>query len=172
MSFQDALALDAEQDAGSDLADILRPVNWFILTADEAYAEWYDLDRWVKVVLRDTYGLPPSILPPFWHRHDELIWELSALHLSWRSSYDSDAPPSAPSMWHRELAEARNRLREWASLSGTRIDRDRPTRQTVWPGEAPIPPAEERQIDNRDEDFHLFVQEDINSRRRVEKRLE
>jgi hypothetical protein len=66
-------------DVGSDFAEALRPVNWNPLTADEAYSEWHDLDKWVKW-LRKTYGLPPPILPPFWHRHDELIWELSALH--------------------------------------------------------------------------------------------
>lgn len=171
MSSNDAGADQSEPESGSDFADVRRPVNWFLLTADEAYAEWYDLDRWVKVVLRDTYGLPPSMLPPFWHRHDELIWELSALHLYWRSSFDSDAPPSAPTMWHRELAEGRNRLREWVSLSGTRLDRDRPTRQTAWPGEPPIAPVPERAIANRDEDFHHFVQEDIASRRQIEQRV-
>lgn len=171
VSVQNALPLDAAQDIGTASADPLSPVNWFLLSADEAYAEWYDLDKWVKIVLRDTYGLPPSILPPFWHRHDELIWELSALHLLWRSSYDSEAPPSGPTMWHRELGEARNRLREWTSLSGTRLDRDRPTRPPAWPGESPTQPVAERQIDDRDEDFHLFVQEDVESRRHVEQRL-
>lgn len=156
-------------DAGTDF-DALQPVNWFLLTADEAHAEWYDLDRWVKDVLRDTYGLPPSILPPFWHRHDELIWELSALHLYWRSSYASDAPPSAPCSWHRELAETRARLREWVALSGTRLDRDRPTRHTTWPGEPVITPAPEHDIADRDEDFSKFVDDDITTRRRIEER--
>lgn len=158
-------------EVGSDLAEMLRPVNWFLLTADEASAEWHDLDQWIKKVLRDTYGLPPSILPPFWHRHDELIWELSALHLYWRSSFDSEAPPSAPTMWHRELGEAKTRLREWVSLSGTRLDRDRPTRRTAWPGETPIAPEPECAIADRDEDFARFVLNDITTRRRLERQI-
>jgi hypothetical protein len=158
-------------EAGSDFSEAQQPVNWFLLAADEAYAEWHDLDQWVKKVLRDSYGLPPTILPPYWHRHGELIWELSALHLLWRASYDSEAPPSAPTTWHREFVEARNRLREWVSLCGTRLDRDRPTRRTVWPGEPPIAPAPERVIADRDEDFEQFVLDDIAKRRQIEHRM-
>ena len=57
----------------------LRPIDWNTLTADEALVEWGDLDKFVKW-LRLSYGLPPAVVPPLWHRHDELIWELSALH--------------------------------------------------------------------------------------------
>jgi hypothetical protein len=160
----------ARFDVGGDFAEALRPVNWNLLTADEASAEWHDLDTWVNW-LRNTYGLPPTILPPFWHRHDELIWELSALHLHWRASYDSEAPPSAPCAWHRDFAEARSRLREWVSLCGTRLDRDRPTRRTAWPGEPPTTAQPEREIANRDEDFELFVLEDIAARPRLQHRV-
>src|SRR5215207_11162475 len=76
----------------------LHPINWNLLTADEAEAEWLDLNAWVNW-LRSTYGLPPTVIPPFWHRHDELVWELSALHLHWLNSYDPDGSPSAPIMW-------------------------------------------------------------------------
>ena len=119
-----------------DLGDreSLRPINWNLLTADEALVEWTDLDAWVDW-LRLSYGLPPTVVPPYWHRHDELIWELSALHTHWLNAYNSEGTPSGPIGWHRDFAECRNRLREWVSLSGTRIDRDRPTRQTTWPGE-------------------------------------
>ena len=41
----------------------------------------------------------------------------------------------APLGWHRDFADARQRLRDWVAASGTRLDRDRPTRQTAWPGE-------------------------------------
>src|SRR5680860_1204973 len=92
--------------------------------------EWLDLNAWVNWV-RATYGLPPTVVPPFWHRHDELVWELSALHQHWLNSYDPEGSPSAPLAWHRDFADARARLREWVSTSGTRLDRDRPTRQTV-----------------------------------------
>lgn len=145
----------------------LRPINWNLLAADEAFDEWHDLDAWVDW-LRYTYGLPPTVIPPLWHRHDELIWELSALHTHWLNAYDPDGSPSAPLAWHRDFAEARNRLREWVSLCGTRLDRDRPTRQTAWPGEAPYDPAPEVEIVDRRADFNAFVAEDLTVRRTIE----
>lgn len=50
------------------------PINWNLLTSDEAEGEWLDLNAWVNW-LRVTYGLPPTVVPPLWHRHDELVWE-------------------------------------------------------------------------------------------------
>lgn len=70
------------------------PINWNLLTADEAEAEWLELNRWVNW-LRTTYGLPASVVPPFWHRHSELVWELSALHLHWLAAYDPEQNASA-----------------------------------------------------------------------------
>ena len=130
-----------DDDAFDDLgaapgAEPPHPVNWNLLTAEEAQIEWIELNRWVNW-LRRTYGLPASIIPPFWHRHPELVWELSALHLHWLSAYDPDQHGSAPFGWHRDFADARNRLHDWVTTSGTRLDRDRPTRQSAWPGEPP-----------------------------------
>jgi hypothetical protein len=56
-----------------DLDEPLRPepphpINWNLLSADDAEAEWIELNRWVNW-LRRTYGLPASVVPPFWHRH-------------------------------------------------------------------------------------------------------
>lgn len=147
----------------------LGPINWNLLTADEAEAEWLDLNAWVNW-LRATYGLPPTVVPPFWHRHDELVWELSALHTHWLNAYDTDGSPSAPIGWHRDFADARTRLREWVSTSGTRLDRDRPTRLTAWPGEEPAEQASEVVIEDRDADFAQFVIEDVTARRRIEER--
>lgn len=144
--------------------DVVRPINWNTLPADQAEQEWLDLNKWVDW-LRHTYGLSPTVIPPLWHRHDELVWELSALHLHWLNSYDPDAPPSAPFVWHRDFADARHRLREWVSTCGTRVDRDRPTRQTAWPGETPYQPDPEAQITHRAEDFVDFVLDDLKSRR-------
>lgn len=120
------------------LPDPPRPINWNLLSADDAEAEWLELNAWVNW-LRRTYGLPAAIIPPYWHRHPELVWELSALHLHWLGAYDPEQNGSAPLGWHRDFADARERLREWAAASGTRLDRDRPTRQTLWPGEDPDP---------------------------------
>jgi hypothetical protein len=143
------------------------PVNWNLLTADEAEAEWIELNRWVNW-LRRTYGLPASVVPPFWHRHPELVWELSALHLHWLCAYDSDQHGSAPFGWHRDFADARQRLHDWVATSGTRLERDRPTRQTSWPGEPPPDSIEDLAISNREEDFVKFVLEDVARRRNAE----
>jgi hypothetical protein len=143
---------------------LVRPVNWLTLSADEAEHEWLELNRWVNW-LRGTYGLPAAVVPPLWHRHDELVWELSALHLHWLNSFDPDASPSAPFAWHRDFADARNRLREWVSTCGARVDRDRPTRRTSWPGEPALEVEPEAPITNRDEDFVAFVLDDVARRR-------
>lgn len=143
------------------------PINWNLLTADEAETEWLELNTWVNW-LRHTYGLPAAIIPPYWHRHPELVWELSALHLHWLGAYDPEQHGSAPHGWHRDFADARERLRDWAAASGTRLDRDRPTRQTSWPGEDPLPEADERVISDRDQDFVDFVVEDVQRRRDAE----
>ncbi|WP_211658941.1 hypothetical protein [Phytoactinopolyspora halophila] len=141
----------------------LHPVNWRTLTADEAETEWHALNDWVNW-LRREFGLPASIIPPYWHRHPELVWELSALHLKWLGAYDPHQDPAAPLAWMVDFRAARERLREWVTISGTRLDRDRPTRQTTWPGEpSPDEPAETR-ITNREQDFAQFVNEDLSRR--------
>jgi hypothetical protein len=154
--------------AGSD-EEPPHPINWNLLTADEAEAEWLDLNAWVNW-LRATYGLPPTVVPPYWHRHDELVWELSALHTHWLNAYDQEGSPSAPLAWHRDFADARNRLREWVSTSGTKLDRDRPTRLTTWPGEETAESGREIEIEDRDADFIAYVLEDVAARRRIEER--
>lgn len=161
-----------ELTAGEGLSDDEppRPINWNLLTADEAGAEWLDLNAWVSW-LRGTYGLPPTVLPPLWHRHDELVWELSALHTHWLNAYYPDASASAPCAWHRDFADARNRLREWVAACGTRLDRDRPTRHAPWPGEAPNEAAAESVIEDRDADFLQFVLDDLAARRRIEEQV-
>lgn len=135
------------------------PINWLTMGPEEARSAFLDLDRWVTF-LRLAYGLPATIVPPMWHRHDELIWELSALHLHWLNSYHPDAPLSGPLNWHQDFAASRVRLREWVSTSGARLDRDRPTRVTAWPGEQPSPSTGEVTITDREEDFQRFLDED------------
>ncbi|QMW67917.1 hypothetical protein H4N58_08745 [Mumia sp. ZJ1417] len=113
------------------------PINWNQLTADEAHYEWHDLDQWVKW-LKDSHGLPPSIVPPFYYLHDELVWELSALHTHWLSCYHQTASPSAPNSWRRDFNDARRRLRDWVA------------------------------IQDRDRHFEAFVRADVLRRRRIE----
>lgn len=143
------------------------PINWNLLTADEAEYEWHDLDSWVKW-LKTSHGLPPSIVPPFYYLHDELVWELSALHTHWLSCYHQTASPSAPIAWRRDFEDARHRLRDWVAISGTRLDRDRPTRTTSWPGEASVAQPGEVEIKDRDRHFEDFVRQDVLRRRRAE----
>lgn len=159
----------AESYLGSDdlYPEPPHPINWELLTADEAETEWLELNGWVNW-LRRTYGLPSTVIPPLWHRHPELVWELSALHLHWLGAYDPEQNGSAPLGWHRDFADAQMRLREWVAASGTKLDRDRPTRQTYWPGEKSGPEISETPIENRDEDFVQWVVEDVNRRRASE----
>lgn len=153
---------DLDDDLDDDVvgeeptAEPPHPVNWNLLSAHDLEQEWLALNRWVDW-LRHTYGLPASVIPPFWHHHPELLWELSALHLHWLGAYDPEQNASAAIGWHRDFADARQRLRDWVSASGTRIDRDRPTRQTTWPGEPSAPPVEDVLIEDRDAEFVEFV---------------
>lgn len=161
---------DGEETPAFDDADIPavpRPINWNLLSSDDLEAELLALNEWVTW-LRRTYGLPASIIPPYWHRHEELIWELSGLHLHWLGAYDPEQDASAPLGWHRDFADARQRLREWVSTSGTRLDRDRPTRQTTWPGEEPAAPVEDTIITDRDADFVQYVLDEVATRREAE----
>ncbi len=80
------------------MAEPPHPISWNLLCADDAEAEWIELNRWVNW-LRRTYGLPASVVPPFWHRHPELVWELSALH-----PYTGSAPPTPTSTAPPRLA--------------------------------------------------------------------
>jgi hypothetical protein len=43
----------------------------------------------------------------------------------------------------------RQRLSDWVAAYGTRLDRDRPTRQTSWPGEEPTELVEDTIITHR-----------------------
>jgi len=47
-------------------------------------------------------------------------------------------------------------------------DRDRPTRQTRWPGEDPAPPVEDVVITDRAEDFVQYVFDQVAERQRAE----
>lgn len=159
---------DADYRGVTDLLE--RPpesINWNLLVSEDADREWRDLDAWATW-LKVTFGLPPSIVPPYWHRHDELVWELSALHTHWLSCYHETASPSAPIAWMRDFADARNRLRDWVAICGTRLDRDRPTRQTVWPGEKGVELGGEISIADRRRDFEEVVRADVLRRKAAE----
>jgi hypothetical protein len=159
----------AEPNSSGGLDTAPHPVNWRTLSAEDAEYEWLALNEWVDW-LRHDFGLPASIVPPNWHQHPELVWELSALHLHWLGAYDPAQHASAPIGWLTDFHAAQQRLREWVALSGTRLDRDRPTRQTIWPGEDFHAPAAETAIVNRDQEFVEFVVEDVDRRTVLEAR--
>ena len=54
------------------------------------------------------------------------------------------------------------------ATSGTRLERDRSTRPTVWPGEQPTDALEDIPISDRDKDFVQFVADDVAKRRQSE----
>ncbi|WP_232547124.1 hypothetical protein [Propioniciclava soli] len=107
-------------------------------------------------------------MPPFWHHHPEMVWELSALHLHWLGAYDPEQNASAPLGWHRDFADARERLRYWVTACGTRGDRDRPTRQASWPGEDPAPAIQDFTFTDRDTEFAEFVIAQVRKRQEAE----
>lgn len=150
-----------------DYEELPRPVNWELLSTEDLEAAWLELNVWVDW-LRHTYGLPATIIPPYWHRHPELVWELSALHIHWLGTYQPEQHAAAPLGWHRDFADARERLRDWTAACGTRLDHDQPTRQTRWPGEDASrheSAADQLAIVNRGEDFAQFVRDQVAARR-------
>ena len=149
---------------GTVPASQIQVINWITLPADRATEEWTRLDEFVDQI-RDSYGLAPTIVPPLWHRHWELVWELSALHTFWEFAYGPGAAASQPLMFHRYFSEARGRLREWVATCGSKLDVDRATRRTMWPGESAPPTAPECQITDRRADFAGWVANDVARRR-------
>ena len=97
----------------------------------------------------------------------ETAWHELDTWVTWlRRTYALPASIIPPA-WHRDFADTLERLRDWVTTSGTRLDHDRPTRQTTWPGED-IPREGEGQdipITDRAADFEAFITADINRRR-------
>jgi hypothetical protein len=157
-----------DQQIADDLGTVPRPINWSTLTPDALETELRGLNDWVDW-LRHTYGLPAQIIPPVWHRHPELLWELSALRQHWLFCYDRQAKGNQALAWHQDFAAARERLRDWVTIAGTRLDRDRPTRITYWPGGEPDgwaePDTTEQPVTDRNGDFAAFLQEQVQERR-------
>ncbi|MBL3686161.1 hypothetical protein D3248_04220 [Leucobacter zeae] len=162
----------AKQAYANDIAKTLgavpRPINWRTLPPGDVEHELLELNAWVDW-LRHTYGLPAQVVPPMWHRHPELLWELSALRQHWLFCFDPQAKGNQALAWHHDFAIARERLRDWVTISGTRLDRDRATRITEWPGgeaeDWEAPDTTERTVINRTEDFLAFVEEQVLARR-------
>lgn len=157
---------DESAEPAVDVPEPPAPIRWSLLSAAEAEIEWYALNEWTHW-LRKRYGLPTAVVPPFWHRHGELVEELSALHLHYLGSFHQDQDGSGPMGWHADFDTWQKRMREWVTITGTKLDRDRDTRQTAWPGEPPAPELHEEKIDDREADFFAFVEADLEHRRQL-----
>ncbi len=140
----------------------LMPLNWITLNAEDAEHAWLELNAWVTW-LRTTYGLSAAIVPPAWHRHPELVWEFSALHTYWQAAFHPHQDATAPLRWHEDFVQARLRLQHWVAASGTKLTRDRPTPDAVWPPDTAVP-IKDIAISHRDQDFVDFVNDDITAR--------
>ena len=155
------------KDLRTQLGVVPRTINWRALTPEDLEADLLELNAWVDW-LRHEYGLPAQIIPPTWHRHPELLWELSALRQHWLFCYDPQAKGNQALAWHHDFAITRERLRDWVTISGTRLDRDRPTRITPWPGGEAGNWAEqstaETPVTERTNDFLAFVEEQVKAR--------
>ena len=157
-----------EPDAeAKDTPEPPRPVNWNILTAAEAQVEWLELNAFVNW-LRHEFGLSVNVVPPFWHRHPELVWPLSALRQHYLNAYDKKQHGSAPFGWWRDFWAFVPQLRDAVTAGGTKLNTDRPTRQAVWPGEDEHPMLVETVIPDRDADFTQFVKDDVARRQAIE----
>lgn len=82
--------------------------------------------------------------------------------------FDPQAKGNQALSWHHDFSVARERLRDWVTISGTCLDRDRPTRITAWPGgeseDWTEPDTTERPVAKRTDDFLAFVEEQVKAR--------
>lgn len=162
--------LDEIENIDEGVPEPPAPIQWDLLTAEEAEFEWYALNEWVHWY-RKRFSLPAATVAPFWHRHPEMLEELSALHLHYLGSYHRDQDGSGPLGWLNDSAVTQKRLRELVTIAGTKLDRDRETRPTIWPGETPAQEIRETSIDDREADFFAFVEVDLEHRRQLQRAL-
>ncbi|WGH89967.1 hypothetical protein QDX23_07420 [Auritidibacter ignavus] len=105
------------RDLRTQLGSVPRTINWTKLSPEDLEHGLFELNRFVD-----------------WHRHWEMIWDLSALRQQWFVCCNAQAKGNMGIVFHTEFAAARERLRDWVTIFGTRLDRDRATRITEWPG--------------------------------------
>lgn len=76
---------------------------------DDFETAWLELNAWVNW-LRRAYLLPPSIVPPLWHRLPGVAAVLAELHGRW-AEVEQASPTDVPPAWPDALAEPLVRLR-------------------------------------------------------------
>ncbi|MEU4239682.1 hypothetical protein [Actinoplanes sp. NPDC026619] len=129
------LVVEQTRRAGTNTAAeraIPWPLRWHDLTREAAAQTWSWLIDWVGWFV-DRYQIAEEV-PACWAQHPPLIEELTALAAAWHSSYDDNAHPDGPLLWHERLARSRDRLRGWDDYTrcrnGTHTTRPR---DLTWP---------------------------------------
>jgi len=164
--------LPGETDNTSPVDGPPRPVDWDALNSDEIEYELLTLNQWVEQE-RHTQLFDATVIPPYWHRHQALIEQLSALRTHKLAAYDPEQHGSAPFGWLRDLDEWKTRMRELVAQLGCRIDNCRSEAITRWPGEPEPDPADTPPWLNtadRYEDFVTCVLWRVERRRAIEQR--
>jgi hypothetical protein len=149
------------------LGEVPRPINWRTLPPEDLEHELLELNAWVDW-LRHEYGFPAQIIPPMWHRHPELRWELSALRQHWLFSYDPQAKGNQALAWHHDFGH-RPRTAPRLGHHLRHPARPRPTHPRYpWPGgeaeDWAEPDTTERSVTARTEDFLAFAAEQVAAR--------
>jgi len=147
-----------------------RPVHWPTLSGEDAETQWRRLDAWVKYA-RQVFIIPDQVIPPFWHRHWVLVEQISALRLHYLAAFDISQNASAAFGFMRDLAEWQNRMREIVARLGNRPDRSYPL--PLWPGQTLTAPNDSQppvNLDDRFDDFKVFVEWDVTRRHASEER--
>ena len=86
---------------------------WIDLDRDTYTAQLGELQHWVDTVLRAHYG--GYELRPCWHRHTQVIWELSTLAAEWHHTYSGKRLdlPRALEFYDRWLPGTMRRIGEF-----------------------------------------------------------
>lgn len=128
-------------------------------SVQDAEGHWHDVEPYKTAMV--MYGPSAERAHAQFKSGDNFIAD-------WEICYDQQAKGNMGVVWHQDFAVARERLRDWVTISGTRLDRDRATRITAWPGgetEGWIPPdTAEHPVTDRSEDFVAFLVEAVQAR--------
>lgn len=107
-----------EDPIAPPLPALTPPVNWWLLSDAEKAIH---LARVTNFTLRlvVSYHLGTEIVPPCWHRHDEMIQELLALN-QYRNDqqFIPEQAPGAAIDFHEKFAAWRERMRRWVAEAG------------------------------------------------------